>query len=151
MLLMADNNSAAGLARINTISPPLRPGTIERVFTDCVMDLKQILVLDGIDILPDGFRIRCHDLHGQLPEISIKNSGDTFQDKDRLGNEVCKLAAIAGMRDKMLRILPRSKFLPPTRMDGKAIVGLHARPKTWIIEGTDFLAAYHELHSQIVG
>ena len=79
MLLMADNNNAEGLARINTISPLLRPGTIERVFTDCVMDLKQILVLDGIEILPDGFRIRCHDLHGQLPEISIKTAGTLFR------------------------------------------------------------------------
>jgi len=41
----------------------LHPVTIEKVFTDCVMDLKRILVLDGIDILPDGFRIGCHDLH----------------------------------------------------------------------------------------
>jgi hypothetical protein len=31
----------------------LRYGTIDKVFTDCVIDLKQILVLDGIDILPD--------------------------------------------------------------------------------------------------
>jgi hypothetical protein len=151
MLLMADNNNAEGLARINTISPPLRPGTIKRIFTDCVMDLKQILVLDGIEILADGFRIRCHDLHGQLPEISIKNSGDTFQDKDRLGNEVCKLTAIVRMRDEMIRFLPGARLLPPTHLDGKAIVGLQARPKTWIVEGNDFLAAYHELHSQTVG
>ncbi len=46
----------------------LRPGTIEKVFTDCVMDLKKVVVLDGIDILPDGFRVRRHDLHGPLPE-----------------------------------------------------------------------------------
>jgi hypothetical protein len=129
----------------------LHPVTIEKVFTDCVMDLKQIVVLDGIDVHPDGFRIRCHDLHGQLPEISIKNSGDTFQDKDRLGNEVCKLIAIVRLRDEMVLCLPGCKLLPPTSLDGKAIVRLQAKPKTWIAEGEDFLVAHHELHSQIVG
>ena len=128
----------------------LRPASIEKVFTDCVMDLKRILVLDDIDILPDGFRIRSHDFHGQFPEIPMKNSGDTFQDKDRLGNEVCKLLAIVRLRDEMVRLLP-GKLLPPTRIDCKAVVGLQAPPKTWIIEGRNFLEAYHELHSQAVG
>jgi len=64
------------------------------------MDLRQILVIDGIDILPDGFRIRCHDLHGQLPETVMKNGADTFQDKDLLGNEVCKLIAMVKLRDE---------------------------------------------------
>ncbi|MBP1610703.1 MAG: hypothetical protein H6Q04_2938, partial [Acidobacteria bacterium] len=34
----------------------LHPITIERVFTNCAMDCRQIIVLDGIDIMPDGFR-----------------------------------------------------------------------------------------------
>ena len=108
----------------------LRPGSIEKVFTDCVMDLRRIAVLDGIDILPNGFRIHCHDLHGPLPEIVIKNSGDAFQDKDRLGKEVCKLLAIVRLRDEMVRLLPGSELLPPTRMDDRAVVGLQAPPKT---------------------
>jgi hypothetical protein len=52
--------------------------------------LQEILVLDGIDTFEDGFVIQCHDLHGQLPEIKVKNSSDFFEDKDRLGREaVC--------------------------------------------------------------
>ncbi len=81
----------------------LRPEAIEKTFTDAVMDLKKVVVLDGIDILPDdsGFRIRSHDLHGPLPEIVIEDSGDTFQDKDRLSREACKLVAIVRLRDQM--------------------------------------------------
>jgi len=47
-----------------------------------VMDLEEVIVLDGIDILPDnsGFRVRCHDPHGPLPSIVTKDSGDTFLD-----------------------------------------------------------------------
>jgi hypothetical protein len=125
--------------------------TIEKVFTDCVTDLQRIIVLDRIDILPDGFRIHCHDLHGQLPEIVIENSGDTFRDKDRLANETCKLIAIVKMRDRMARFLSGCRFLKPTHMDGKAVVGMQAGPLTRIAEGEDFLAAYHELHRQILG
>ena len=119
---MASNDNSERLTRTMPANLALRLGTIEKVFTDCVMDLKEILVLDGIEIVPDAFRIRCHDLHGQLPEIVMKNSGDTFQDKDRLGNEVCKLIAIVRLRKEMVRFLPGCKLLPPTNMDGQTIV-----------------------------
>ena len=131
----------------------LHPATIEKTFTDAVMDLKEVIVLDGIDILPDksGFRVRCHDLHGPLPEIAIEDSGDTFQDKERLGNQACKLLAIVRLRDQMTRWLPGGKFLLPTTVDSRATVGFRVGPRTWLAEGEDFLAAYHELHRQVVG
>jgi len=77
-------------------------------------------------MLPDGFRIRCHDLHDRLPTTEIKNSGDNFQDQERLGLAVCKLTVILKLRDEMIRFLPGAKFLTPTSMDGKPIVGLRA-------------------------
>lgn len=131
----------------------LRSATIEKTFTDCVMDLKEIIVLDGIDILPDnsGFRVQSHDLHGPLPEMVIKESGDTFQDKDRLGNQACKLVAMVRLRDQMVRFLPGCKLLPPTSIGGKAIAGLKVGPRTWLAEGEDFLVAYHELCRQVIG
>ncbi len=129
----------------------LRPGTIEKVFTDCIMDLKEVVVLDGIDILPDGFRVRSHDLHGPLLEIVIENCGDTFLDKDRLGNAACKLISIVGLREEMIRFVAGGRFLPPTTMDGKAIVGMIKGRETWMAEGEDFLVAYHELHDRVVG
>lgn len=71
---------------------PLHPATIEKTFTDSVMDLQEVIVLDGIDILPNnsGFRVRCHDLREPLPEIVIQDRGDTFRDKDRIGRDACK-------------------------------------------------------------
>jgi hypothetical protein len=92
----------------------LRFAEIERTFVQTALDLHRILVLDGIDILPDGFRVRSHDLYGQLPEIAIENSGNTFQDKEALGREACKLLAIVKLRDRMVTWLPESEFLPPT-------------------------------------
>jgi hypothetical protein len=107
------------------------------------MDLKEILILDAIDPLPDGLQIRCHDLHGPLPVIAMENSGDTFKDKDRLGNEVCKIIAMVKLRDEMIRFLPGCKLLPLTSMDGKVIVDLQTKSLTWLGEGKDFLTAYH--------
>ena len=131
----------------------LHPTTIERTFTDCIMDLKAVIVLDGIDIPPDsyGFRVRSHDLYGQLPEIVIQDSGDTLVDKDRLGNEARKLVAIVRLRDEMVLWLAGGAFLPPTIVDNLATVGFKVGRRTWLAEGKDFLAAYHELHRQVVG
>lgn len=139
--------------RVKSSFMALHPMTIESVFTEAVMDLKRVIVLDGIDILPDksGFRIRSHDLHGQLPQILIKDSGDTFQDKERVGIETCKLTAIAGLRDQMWRGIRGGRFLPPTRIGDSAIVGFRARPYNWLAEGRDFLKAYHELHQKMFG
>jgi len=140
-----------GLLRDRRGHDRLPVSVIEKTFVQKVFDLKRIVVLDDVDIDGTGFSIRCHDLHGPLPEIAIENSGDRFRDKDRLGNEVCKMIAIVRLRDEMVRFLPGSTLLPPTSMDGKAIVGLQAKPRTWIAEGESYLAAYHELHGQIVG
>ena len=81
----------------------------------------------------------------------MKNSGDTFQDKNRLGNETCQLIAIIKLREEMVLFLPGCMLLSPTSIDGNAIAGLQAKPKTWLPEAGDFLAAYHDLHRQIVG
>jgi hypothetical protein len=131
----------------------LRPATIEKTFTDCITDLAEVIVLDAIDILPDetGFRVCCHDFHGPLPEVEIKDSGDTLVDKDRLGSELCKLVAIVRMRDEMARWLPGGRFLPPTMIDSHPVVGFKVGHKSWLGEGDHFLAAYHALHKQVVG
>jgi hypothetical protein len=144
---------------ISHSDPPVRDYTrlkapqIEKVFVQAALDLNHIIVFDGIDFNPDntGFCIQCHDLHGSLPEIVINNSGDTLKDKDRIRNETCKLIAISGLRDHMRRWLRGGKFLLPTRLDGRAIVGFQVGTKTWIAEGDAFLSAYHKLHSQVVG
>ncbi len=129
----------------------LGPGTIENVLTDCVMDLKEVVVLDGIDILPHGFRVPSHDLHGPLPVIVVENSGDTLLDKDQLSIAACKLISIVGLREEMIGFVAGGRFLPPTTMDGKAIVGMIKGRETWMAEGKDFLGAFHKLHDDIVG
>jgi hypothetical protein len=128
----------------------LRPNQIETVFFQTVLDLKQILVLDDIDIVPEGFHIRCHDLNGPLPEIWRENSGNSFEDKNWLGIQVCKLIAMAKIRNRICRGIGGGEFLAPTRLDQRAIVGFQGGRKTWIAEGKDFIKAYHRLNDQVM-
>ena len=118
-----------------------------------MIDLKEIVVLDGIDILPDdcGFRVRSHDLHGQLPEIVIRDSANKFQDKERLNVAACKLIAIVKVRQRMRRWMRGGRFLLPTKMGDQAMVGFRVGVWTWLVEGEDFLTAYLELHEKVVG
>lgn len=57
---------------------------IERTFLQTLVDdLGEVVILDGIDELEDGYRIRSHDLRGPLPEIFIAHgtelSGEDLQ------------------------------------------------------------------------
>jgi hypothetical protein len=61
------------------------------------------------------------------------------------------LVTIGGLGDKMVRWLRARKFLPPTRVGDHATVGFKVGRRTWSAEGKDFLAAYHELHREVVG
>jgi hypothetical protein len=150
---MTDWSELAMPPRIRVTHLALHPVTIEKTFADCILDLSEVIVLDGIDILPDKsrFRVRSHDLHGQLPEIVIQDSGDRLVDKDRLGSETCKLVAIVRLQDQMRRWFRGGKFLPPTKVGDQAMVGFKLGRKAWVAEGEDLLAAYHALHSQVVG
>ena len=129
----------------------LRVPQIERIFVQTIIDLKQIVVLDGIAFHDTGFCISCHDLYGPLPEIVIQDSGNTFRDKDQLENEVCKLTAITRIRDRICRWLPGGTFLLPTRLDSRVIVGYRVGSKTWIADQEDTVKAYHALDEQVVG
>jgi hypothetical protein len=71
-------DDSAEVSKINTIPLSLKPSTVEKVSTDCVTDLGPIVVLDGIDIQPDEFPARCHDLHGSAERLfKIKTNSRT--------------------------------------------------------------------------
>jgi hypothetical protein len=132
---------------------PFRRYEIERIFTEVAVDLKNVLVLDSIDAVPDlpGYVIHTHDLHGPLPDLAVTETGDRWEVLEALRLLCCRLAAMSRMRDDLAHYLPGSKFLPPTTLDGKAVVGMRVGPKTILEEGEDFIAAYHELKAAVTG
>ena len=125
----------------------LRTREVEKTFTQVAVDLREILVLDGIDILdnPPGFRIRSHDLCGPLPDLLIEDTGDRYPVLDRIINETAKLIAMVRIRRDLAKTFPKCEFLLPTSMGKNKLVGIHAKGRTMLSEGPSFWGAYYEL------
>lgn len=115
---------------------------IEKAFSQAMIDLKEILVLDGIDIYDKspGFRIRSHDLYGPLPDVTIEGIGEEYPVLDRVIREAAKLIAIAQARREIANLFPAgSEFMLPTSTDNGALVGIRWESKTYLAEGTSHL------------
>jgi hypothetical protein len=131
----------------------LRLSEVEKAFVQVAIDLKEILVLDGIDqhIDPRGFRIRAHDIFGPLPDIIIKDTGDRYPVLERISNEAAKLIAIVRIRNDLAGIFPRCKFLLPTSTGNGALVGMRFGGRTILAEEKSYWEAYHRLMLEAVG
>jgi hypothetical protein len=90
----------------------LRPREVEKVFVQAVFDLKEILVLDGIDQLtnPPGFRIRSHDLYDPLPDFQVEDTGDRYPVLENIGRETAKLIAMVRVRKDLLKCFEDTNF-----------------------------------------
>ena len=120
---------------------------IEKTFVQVAIDLKEILVLDGIDQLFDtpGFRIRSNDLFGPLPEILVRETGDHLSVIDKIQNETAKLIAIVRIRQDLATMCLGCEFLLPTKTDQGYLVGIRFRGKTVLAEEKSHWEAYHKL------
>src|SRR5688572_14332852 len=128
----------------------LTNSVIEHIFLQtAVGDLGQVIVIDGIDHLSDGWCIRCHDQHGTLPAIQLTNSDNHNTIRQAIEQEACRLYAIARLRDDVSRKVLGCRFLPPTITDGGAVAGISCGKHTILAEGVNFLAAYHALQSMV--
>ncbi len=133
---------------------PLRPEKIEKEFIQVAIDLKDVIVLDGVDPLHDqqSYRIRSHDLYGPLPTIEIEDNGDRLKVVDDIHREAAKLSAIHGLRKELVEMFEDATFLEPTLVDETAVVGIsYGNGKfTTMAEGTSFLDAYHKLRVKVI-
>jgi hypothetical protein len=115
--------------------------------------LKEIVSLDRIELLPEqsSIKVRSHDLHGPLPEITIPvDPSDRLGAFDLLGREAVKLCAISRLRRELEEAFSGATFLPPTRVDSKCVAGLQWHGRTVLTEAEDFVQAYHRLWKRTV-
>jgi hypothetical protein len=83
----------------------LRISEVGKVFVQVIIELKEILVFDGIDQLedPPGFCIRKHDLNGSFPATVMQDTCDRYPVLERISP-----AAGAGVENiPHMHILPR--------------------------------------------
>lgn len=120
---------------------------IEKEFLLAAVHLKRVVVLDRIERTTDplGFRIRSHDLYGDLPEIFISDNGDRTFILQEIAHEAVKTCAIAGHRADLASLYPGCRFLPHTILQDKVLVGIRAGVKTLLAESTSFWEAYLDL------
>ncbi|HYK91918.1 MAG TPA: hypothetical protein VE398_24340 [Acidobacteriota bacterium] len=125
---------------------------IEKAFAQLVTDLKESLVLDGIDAFDkrSGFRIRCHDLYGPLPDAIIEGTGEEYPVLDHVVREAAKLIAIARARREIADLFPAgAEFMLPTLVDNGALAGIRWESKIFLAEGGTHLEAYRELRLKV--
>ncbi len=120
---------------------------VEEAFVRVAVDLKEIIVLDGVEGIdsPPGFRIRSHDLYGLLPDVAIEDTGDRYPVLDRIIREAANLIAMARIRQELAESLPGCAFLLPTLAGQGVVVGVRSNRKTILAEGPSFRDAYQAL------
>jgi hypothetical protein len=125
---------------------------VEKTFVQVAIDLKQILVLDGIDQLadPPRFRIRSHDLYGPLPDIIVEDTGDRYPVLEGIEREAAKLTAMVRVRKELSSMFPGCEFLLPIKTDKGVLVGLRLDGRTVLAEDKSYWEAYHKLHRKAV-
>ena len=123
---------------------------IEKEFLLAAVHLKRIVALDCIERTTDplGFRIRSHDLYGDLPEIFISDNGDRTFILQEILREAAKTCAIAGHRADLASWCPGCRFLPHTVLQDKVLVGIQAGVKILLAESASFWEAYLNLEEK---
>jgi serine protease inhibitor ecotin len=125
---------------------------IEKAFAQIVIELRETLVLDGIDAScnPPAFRVRCHDPYGPLPDTTIEGTGETYPVLDHVIRAAAKLMAVAHVRREITGLFPAgAEFMLPTSTDNGSLVGIRWESRTYLAEGSTLLEAYHGLRQKI--
>ena len=73
----------------------LSEAEVEAQFVEVTIALCVTISLDGVDRLPEGFRIRSHDSYSPLPDIKIEGNQNTEQVLDQISLSAARLAATA--------------------------------------------------------
>ena len=72
-------------------------------------------------------------------------SEDRLGTFDRPGSEAVELWVMVRIRRELVEAFSGSSFLPPTRLDGRCVVGIQWEQRTVLAETSDFMEAYHRL------
>ncbi len=127
---------------------------VEKALMKVALDLKEILVLDGVDAEDSGspsIRIRCHDLCGPLPDILVEDTGDRYSVLDNIIREGAKRIVMVRVRKELAELHPGCEFLLPTSTDKDKVAGFRAAGKTVLAEAPSFWEAYYELWRKVAG
>jgi hypothetical protein len=127
----------------------LSEAEVEALFVGVTGALCVAISLDGVDRLPEGFRIRSHDSYSPLPDIRIESNHNREQALDRISLSIAKLAATVRLRRKLATQDPGCRFTIPSLTGKVTMVGICTEGRTVRARGANACLAYQKLNRKM--
>jgi hypothetical protein len=124
---------------------------VEALFVEVTSALCVTIILDGIDRLPEGFRIRSHDSYSPLPNIEIESTHNIEQALDRISLSIARLAATVRFRRELAAQAYDCRFTIPSRTGKVTVVGIYTEGRTVRARGGNACLAYQKLNRKMTG
>jgi hypothetical protein len=122
---------------------------VEALFVMVTSALCVTISLDGVDRLPEGFRIRSHDSYSPLPDIKIEGNHNVAQALDRISLSVARLGATVRFRRGLAAQARDCKFIVPTSTGKVTVVGMCTGGRTVRARGGNACQAYQKLNRKM--
>ena len=122
---------------------------VEALFVGVTTALCVIIVLDGVDRLREGYRIRSHDSYGPLPDIEIDSTLNIEQVIDRICLSTARLGATVRFRCELATQAHDCRFIVPTSTGKATVVGICTEGRTVRAKGWNACLAYQKLNKKM--
>jgi|WetSurMetagenome_2_1015567.scaffolds.fasta_scaffold21321_6 hypothetical protein len=127
----------------------LSEAEVEALFVGVTSALCIPIGFDGVDRLPEGFRIRSHDSYSPLPYIEIENDHNIERVLDQISLSVARLAATVQFRRKLATQAYDCKFIVPSLTGKATVVGICMEGRTVRARGRNACLAYQKLNRKM--
>ena len=122
---------------------------VEALFVGVTTALCVTIILDGVDRLPEGYRIRSHDSYGFLPNIEIDSTHNIERVLDRICLSTARLGATVRFRCELATQAHDCQFIIPTSTGKVTVVGICTGGRTVRARGVNACLAYQELNRKV--
>jgi hypothetical protein len=129
----------------------LNEAEVEALFVGGIRALRVTISLDGVDGLPEGFRIHGHDFYSPPPDIKSEGDLNMGQTLDRISLGVARLAAAVRFRRELATRAHDCKFMVPTSTGKVTVVGIWMGGRTVRARGGNTCHAYQKLNRKMTG
>ena len=127
----------------------LSEAEVEALFVGVTTALCVTIILDGVDRLPEGYRIRSHDSYGSLPDIEIDSTHNIEQVLDRISLSTARLGATVRFRCELATQAHDCQFIIPTSTGKVTVVGICTGGRTVRAKGWNACLAYQKLNRKM--
>ena len=104
---------------------------------------------DGINRLPEGFRIRSHDFHSSIPNLEVDSPPDKERVLDRIRISVARLGAMVRSRRELSARVHDCKSIIPTSTGKGTGVGIRTEGRIIQASGGNTYQACQKLNRKI--